>query len=93
MLETFTLDTFSGRDGERFRVEVEGHEPIELELAEVTDHGTPGANRRSQFSLVFRGPDEPLLPQGIYRVEHPEIGTFDLFLVPIAPATYEAVFT
>ena len=93
MLETFTVDTFSGRTGERFKLDLEGHEPLELELVEVTELGAPGAERRTQFSIVFGGPAEPLLPQRIYRVEHPEIGAFDIFLVPIAPGTYEAVFT
>jgi hypothetical protein len=46
---------------------------------------------------VFRGPGDVLLPQRIYRMEHEEIGVFDLFLVPIGPdeigLRYEAIFT
>jgi len=45
---------------------------------------------------VFRGPEGVPLPQRIYRMEHPDIGAFDLFVVPIRPddkgMRYEAVF-
>ena len=48
------------------------------------------------FSLIFRGPAGPALVQGTYQVEHPQIGVFPLFLVPIGPnraeACYEAIF-
>ena len=48
------------------------------------------------FSLIFRGPVGPVRVQGTYRVEHPHLGVFPLFLVPIGPnpadACYEAVF-
>jgi hypothetical protein len=33
------------------------------------------------------------LPQRIFRLEHAELGAFELFLVPIGPGEYEAVFT
>ena len=67
------------------------------ELIEVTDLGdaSPGG-ARAPFSLVFRGPLEPVLPQGIRRLEHAGLGELDLFLVPIGPdevgMRYEAVF-
>ncbi len=52
---------------------------------------------REQFSLHFRGPATPVLPQRIYRLDHPELGALEIFLVPIrrdaAGITYEAVFT
>jgi hypothetical protein len=53
---------------------------------------------------VFRGPLEPILPQGIYRLEHEHLGALELFIVPIGPnknansaegptaMLYEAVF-
>jgi hypothetical protein len=50
-----------------------------------------------QFSLVWRGPRNARLEQGIYPVRHPELGTMELFLVCIGPDAegmrYEAVFT
>jgi hypothetical protein len=59
--------------------------------------GVAGSRRRAPFSTVFRGPATPILPQRIYRLQHPEIGGFELFLVPIGPdergMRYEAIFT
>jgi hypothetical protein len=90
VLEDFTLATFADRLGETFRV---GDDPdaLEMELVEATA-GTAGR----QFSIVFRGQLEPVLPQRIYRFEHEALGTFELFIVPIGPddsgMQYQAVF-
>jgi hypothetical protein len=76
-----------------------------VELAEITEHpsSAPGTFR-TPFSVVFRGPLEPIMPQGIYHVEHEHLGALDIFIVPIGPDTdttpgegptgmfYEAVF-
>src|SRR5205085_8898505 len=87
MIETFTADTFRPLLHDRFELVVDG-DRVDLELAEVTESGTPGAERRSQFSIVFTGPPEPILPQRIYLLEHPKLGGFELFLVPIAAGSY-----
>ena len=98
MLESVTLATFAGRLGETFRAHAaEGH-PLVVELIEATDlsGGKPPPDRRAPFSIVLRGPPAPWLPQQIYRLEHDELGAFDLFIVPIGPDAhgmrYEAVF-
>jgi hypothetical protein len=97
LLESFTHETFAGRLGEKFRIVVDAATAFDAELAEVsvgTDPAPP--ERRSQFSLVFRGPPAVVHPQRIYRVEHAELGSFEVFLVPIGPdelgMRYEAVF-
>jgi hypothetical protein len=91
-LETLTIADFAPRLHEPFRVVPDGGEPFEVELVEVTEiPREPGG--RSPFSLVFRGGPSPPLPQAIYRVEHDEIGALEIFLVPIGPDRYEAVFT
>lgn len=52
---------------------------------------------RRAFSLTFEGPTEPVLPQGIYRLEHPGCGTLELFLSPFRQdrdcMLYEAGFS
>jgi hypothetical protein len=73
---------------------VEAHDPIETELIEFKEMNmTP---KQEQFSIVFRGPLDIFLNQGMYKMEHEKIGTFDLFLVPIRQdqegLCYEAVF-
>ena len=37
------------------------------------------------FTLSFRTPQLDALPQRIYEVAHDELGTYEIFLVPIGP--------
>ncbi len=100
MLDTFTIDTFAGREGDTFTIR-EGDATLPTTLttatATATATGEPvGDVRRVPFSLVFLGPPGVVLPQRIYRMEHDGIGAFDVFLVTIGPdgtgMRYEAVF-
>ncbi len=95
MLESFTVQTFSRHLGSTFRIHPDASSSLGFELISATRLGEGSAGR--PFSIVFRGPGDVLLPQRIYRMEHEEIGVFDLFLVPIGPdeegLRYEAVFT
>jgi len=98
MLEEFTVETFSGRVGDRFRIRADESPVVDAILTEATtaDAAESTLGERVPFSLVFRGPLEPILPQRIYRFEHDALGEFDLFIVPIGPddsgMQYEAVF-
>ena len=103
LLKDFTVDTFAGRVGERFRIKVDEATAVDAELVEAAavqptsgvPVATPGG--RTPFSIVFRGPQEPLLPQSIYPFEHAELGAFEIFIVPIGRdadgVRYEAIFT
>jgi hypothetical protein len=91
-LETLTVDQFRERLHDRFRIAPDDAEAFEVELVEVTEiPREPGG--RAPFSLVFQGGPSPPLPQAIYRVEHDGLGAIEIFLVPISPDTYQAVFT
>jgi hypothetical protein len=109
-LQTLTAGDFRPYQNTRFRL-TGGSPPsrspasIEAELVEVTEQGAsaPGTVR-TPFSVLFHGPLEPVMPQGIYRVEHEQLGTMELFIVPVGPdgpsgpgqvptaMRYEAVF-
>ena len=103
MLETFTVATFAQHLGDTFRLHPDPSRAVDMELIEATELGARSApasarqERRTPFSIVFRGPQDLRLPQQIYRMEHDQIGAFDLFLVPIGPdeqgLRYEAIFT
>lgn len=98
MIEAFTIDTFSGRQGQSFLVRPDGGPDLPVELIEATALGEPArAGGRIPFSIVFRGRPDVVLPQRIHRLEHHELGAFDLFLVPIGPdeagMRFEAIFT
>lgn len=68
---------------------------LSLELSEVSARKLAG-QRNEQFSIIFRGPSDPALGQGMRRMEHTRFGEFDLFIVPIRQdgdgLYYEAVF-
>lgn len=98
VLGEVAVSTFAGRVGERFRVQIEGAEQMVLELVEAKEVGRPHRpEARTPFSLVFRGPTEPVLPQRIYAFEHEELGRLEIFIVPIGRdergTSYEATFT
>ena len=81
-----------------FRVEVDAPKPIELKLVAVTPRpsGPTEEAGMERFSAVFSGPLDFLLPQQIYRVSHPQMGEFEIFLVVIGQEAdgfrYEAVY-
>jgi hypothetical protein len=77
-----------------FRLSVGDGRSVDLTLIELREgRSTP---QQEQFALLFRGPEDILLPQRTYPVEHAQLGAFDLFFVPVsrdaAGVYYEAVF-
>ena len=68
--------------------------PVELELSEVTE--PPTLPKLELFTLIFRGPAAPHLPQKIYHLEHAKLGTLPIFLTAVGAdedgILYEAVF-
>ena len=98
-LADLELSHFADRVHEKVRIHA-GEIVLDAELTTVTPLGGRDADAgggRRPFSLIYRGPLSPILPQKIYPVEHPELGTLELFLVPVGPEQggmrYEAVFT
>jgi uncharacterized protein DUF6916 len=98
-LDELRAGHFEDRVGEAFRICVpELGEPLDGELVEVdTPQVAVPDDWRAPFSLVFRGPPEPVLPQGLYAIDHDELGVLELFIVPIARkddgVRYQAVFS
>ena len=95
MPDDLTIDSFSGRVGERFGLDDDGASH-DLELVECERLGQAALDR-VPFSIVFLGPRDPVLPQRIYSLAHDELGELEVFLVPIAQGAdgtrYEAIFT
>jgi hypothetical protein len=67
---------------------------VDIVLFSATEN--TNAPNFEQFSLLFRGPSEPPVPQAAYTVSHPQLGEFPLFLVPVGRdplgLLYEACF-
>src|SRR5437667_11819046 len=86
-LENLILADFSPLLNAPFRVYLDPATMVEFKLVEALPAGgggQPGPGARSEnFSIVFSGPGDRLLPQGNYAFEHDQIGRFVLFIVPI----------
>jgi hypothetical protein len=69
---------------------------VPLRLAKVDPAGNSG-RAGGAFSLIFVAPKGPWLRQAIYPLTHPNLGTTEIFLVPVGPTGdgngYQAVFT
>ena len=93
-LDQMDRDTFAEQLHTKCKVQTSPTDAIELELIEVADR--PTSPRMECFSVLFVGPASPVLPQRIWKLEHPHLGPFDLFLTPLgvdeSGTTYEAVF-
>jgi hypothetical protein len=97
-MSELTEKNFSQHLNTKFRVRGAAEGPVELELVQVKGY-RPSPIEESgmeRFSLFLQGPAEVLLPQNTYTLEHDEMGTHELFMVPVARNDqgfrYEIVF-
>lgn len=103
MLDTITLDTFADRIGDTFHLSATADRTLQLELVEARSLASDGTRAegsrraREPFSIVFKGPATPIIPQRIYALTHDGLGSLELFLVPVGPdqggMLYQAIFT
>jgi hypothetical protein len=87
----FTIDDFEGRVGDTFTATAAGGRTLTLTLTDADSY----QGSRTRFSLVFSDTVPDPVPQQIVSFEHPELGSFELFVVPIGPGPdgmrYEAI--
>jgi hypothetical protein len=100
-LKNLEASYFTGYLNQNFSITADSGEQLEAELSQVTVLETHQAaasqeKRRQPFSVVFTGPTEPVLPQGICLIMHEKLEPLSLFIVPIGPdekgMRYEAIF-
>lgn len=87
-----TVETFAGREGQRFWIAFSDAE-LDLTLASVTrapEHFSR-TDKREPFSVIFHGTLEHVIPAQMWPVQHEELGTLEMFLGPVGPATEEGV--
>jgi hypothetical protein len=91
-----TLATFAPLVGDVFQLTDGGSDSLALELTRAREIAATENAPREPFALDFSGPADPVLPQSIYKLEHPRLGALEIFIVPVgrdASATsYEAIF-
>ena len=93
-MRNLTLDDFAPHRGKAHEILVNGGR-LPAILEEV--QGLPGGVRQGgAFRLVFRGPHQPVLPQGMYNIQRGSETYEMVFMVPIAQVQqgiqYEAIF-
>lgn len=93
-LQSLNSKSFSEQLHTQFRLLRDGLEPLPLELIEVRE--ADPSPKIELFSLHFRGPAAPHMPQQIHTLEHDKLGRIEIFLTAIAGdeqgITYESVF-
>jgi hypothetical protein len=93
-MEEFSRDKFVKHLNGEFQIFITADKASTAELIEVTESRERFGGE--SFSIVFLAPADAPLEQQIYTVKHQEMGTFELFLVPVGRddkgVKYEAVF-
>ncbi len=102
-LEQIGPGDFARQLNTAFLVRPEGSAPVGIVLTEIGLPGSPDAASHAEdadnekFALLFRGPLGSPLSQDTYAFEHPRIGSFAMFIVPVgcldpSHCYYEAIF-
>jgi hypothetical protein len=94
MTDQLTRDEFAAHLNTKFDVYLTDEAPVEAELVEVTIPKKYG--KTESFAILFIAPPGTPLTQQICKVEHPKLGSIELFLVPVGQnetgTQFEAVF-
>lgn len=94
MEASLTHEEFSKHGNSKFRIDLDEKTGVEVELIEVSE--VKLYPRQEEFGIVFRGPLDGFLGQGVRRFKHEQMGDFELFIVPIRQDAegyyYEAIF-
>ena len=94
-LEELTDETFRPFLNQVFAVTTAPETIIEMTLEQVNVSPHQGESRK-QFSLLFLGPQVPVLRQGTYAMESANFSRTEIFICPLGVSAkgmeYEAVF-
>lgn len=91
---SLTSQAFDPHLGEVFDLAI-GEHSLPLRLAEIERLGASGRDGGS-FSLLFLGPQQPVLRQAVYPLQRDGLGRIEMFIVPLGFSDhgmrYQAVF-
>ncbi len=94
MLDNLHKEEFAECLDQSFRVAASDSAAFDLTLTEVVEQLHTAS--QETFSVMFRGPLDHFMPQGIRRLSQEKLGELALFLVPVGRDErgyeYEAVF-
>ena len=109
-LATLKIDDFALHLNATFELQTPKGVSVPLKLTAAASHGTElpkvlktrtgeeiKAREGRGFTLNFVATEDRVLPQGIYPIRHPTLGTIEMFLTPSGPVPggvgYHAVFS
>lgn len=94
MLETLTHADFVPHVNTKFQLQLPSAAALEVKLIKAEEYTS--APHQERFALFFLAPPEMPVQQGTYQLEHEQLGTGALFLVPVTNdeegLCFEAVF-
>lgn len=94
MEASLTHEEFAQHVNTNFQVQIDENTGVQLELVQISELKL--YPHQEEFSLLFRGPSDMFLGQGVRNVSHEAMGQFELFIVPIRQDGqgfyYEAIF-
>lgn len=86
---------FTPHLGDLFAATLAAGGALHLRLTAVRDTAFPLSDPEQSFEVEFQGDPRRQLPQDSYRLNHPRMGAFELFIVPGSvdgAAHYTAIF-
>lgn len=93
-MQPITIEDFTNLGDRDLAVEL-GGVPVPLQVAEVRPL-TAHRFREAPFSVLLRGPETPVVPQGLHTFRHARRGEMGFFMVPVGRTPqgmeYEAIF-
>ncbi len=94
MEAALTHQEFAQSLNTKFQVQIDASTSVQLEAVELSE--LKQSARQEEFSVVFQGPNETFLGQGMRQFSHSQMGQFVIFIVPIRQDNrgyyYEATF-
>jgi Domain of unknown function (DUF6916) len=96
MANLLTADDFAPHIGKIFRPAGQPH-ALTFVALERHEHHLAADAMREPFTLILRGPRDPLLAEGLYRFAVEDSPGFELYVIPIATGArghqdYQVVF-
>lgn len=78
---TFNRDMFVETKGSQFKLTAGGGQTVDIELIEISD--LKESQYQQSFSLLFLLPETYTAEQGLFDIEHEQLGAMQLFLAPV----------
>lgn len=89
MLDQLQKENFAPHLNSAFEIHPAGMDKVEVELVEMTSKTTEYTD---YFSLIFRGPKNVVVGQGIHKFIHPQMGEIELFMTPVMYPKQDGIY-